>query len=486
MTKPTARAIGSVLVVVALVGGVVPLSASEGGDVDAADESATEYPLEMCDPRTIEVILAEEPMDQPHSTIRPVEMPDPVRTDSASGDDSEQALDQGAATSVQPEESAPQDEEFDALLVEECQIFVHAILSPLMGPARVTSQFGALRDGGARRHHGIDLPAPKMTPVVAAASGEVAWVADGAAGTRCCAIAITHEDGWKSIYLHLNNDTFGTDDGSGRGVAPGLRTGDPINAGQVIGYVGDSGNAENAAPHLHFELHMPDGTPIDAAGSLVAGPAPVESESDDPTMVGSSMLAGPRSAFEGAYVDDDLLPQARFIDMLASRGIVDGCGELLQRFCPNEPLTGIGAMAWLRRAVPTFTSSIKFDYGVDRVAVERQLLEAMPVDIELSVLRGCGLRRFCEKEPMTIGEAIALLVHVFDVALARGEYFYLDNASPFSMQIGGLSRTGVVGACSHPGAATIYPDRLVTRAWFAEVLGRLIEQEPTGDCTNVR
>ena len=113
-------------------------------------------------------------------------------------------------------------------------------------------------------HHAIDMMAPKMTPVLAAASGTVKYVnwsrqtGQGPPSASCCTLAIDHDDGWESWYIHLNNDNYPTDDGQGWGIAPGIDVGVHVVAGQLIGWVGDSGNAENTGSHLHYELRDPE------------------------------------------------------------------------------------------------------------------------------------------------------------------------------------------------------------------------------------
>ncbi len=168
-----------------------------------------------------------------------------------------------------PEEPAPEPRE------------VHGIVFPVAGPHHYTDTWGAPR--GARRHEGTDIMADKMVPVVAAASGTVGWIHDEQGG-NCCAMALEHDDGWSSWYIHMNNDTPGTDDGQGWGFADGIAEGVHVEAGQLIGWVGDSGNAEWTAPHLHFELHRPDGTKINPYPSLVEAEevaAPGEPEAAD-------------------------------------------------------------------------------------------------------------------------------------------------------------------------------------------------------------
>ena len=117
-----------------------------------------------------------------------------------------------------------------------------------------TSTFGHSRSGG-RRHKGTDLLAPRMTEVYAAASGVVIHVGTNRLSGRN--IRIQHPGSWTSHYVHLNNDNPGTDDGRADWsytVAPGIAEGTFVEAGQLIGWVGDSGNAEHTTPHTHFEL----------------------------------------------------------------------------------------------------------------------------------------------------------------------------------------------------------------------------------------
>ncbi len=121
---------------------------------------------------------------------------------------------------------------------------------------RYDNTWGAGRSGG-RGHKGTDIMSPKGVEVLAVADGVVAGLKNGALSGYY--IRLLHEGGWESWYMHLANDTPGTDDGRGgaeTAYAEGLEIGDRVRAGEVIGYVGDSGNAEHAGSHTHFELHI--------------------------------------------------------------------------------------------------------------------------------------------------------------------------------------------------------------------------------------
>ena len=100
------------------------------------------------------------------------------------------------------------------------------LVYPIDAPRQFADTFGAPRSGGERLHQGVDLFAAKMTPVLATAAGQISAVDwSPSAGFY---IDITHDGGWRSRYLHLNNDTPGTDDGLGFGIAGvGIRMGVP-------------------------------------------------------------------------------------------------------------------------------------------------------------------------------------------------------------------------------------------------------------------
>lgn len=128
--------------------------------------------------------------------------------------------------------------------------------------------FGASRAGG-HVHIGNDLHAPKGSPLYAVAPGVVTRLAiSPRAGAY---IVIDHGGGWTSWYMHLDTDEPGTDNergGAATAFAPGLTEGAFVDAGQLIGFVGDSGNAEGTIPHTHFELHR-NGRAIDPYDLLV-------------------------------------------------------------------------------------------------------------------------------------------------------------------------------------------------------------------------
>ena len=140
---------------------------------------------------------------------------------------------------------------------------VPRLIFPVVAKASYTDDFGAPRWQGS--HEGNDLMAAKRSPVVAVEPGRVVkWTTSRAAG---CMLYLYGRSGTKYMYIHLNNDRTLRNDNRGgctNGIAyaPGLQSSQQVQAGQLIGYVGDSGDANGIASHLHVELHPNGGRAV--------------------------------------------------------------------------------------------------------------------------------------------------------------------------------------------------------------------------------
>jgi len=174
---------------------------------------------------------------------------------------------------------------------------LHPMTFPVIGRVSYTDTFLAPRAG--HLHEGQDLMGQKMMPLVAAADGFVTFITIPQASYGYM-LVITGDDGWSYHYLHINNDTPGTDDGQAPMsdvFAPGIERGARVNAGQLVAYMGDSGNAESTGPHLHFELHDPSSAAVNAFASLKAAPhlttpaPPAPPVPDVPRLAGGDRVA---------------------------------------------------------------------------------------------------------------------------------------------------------------------------------------------------
>ena len=109
--------------------------------------------------------------------------------------------------------------------------------------ADLVDTFTQARAGGARVHDAIDIMAAEGTPVVAAAPGTVEKLFNSQGGGGITAYVRSLDGKWIYYYAHLQR------------YAPGLAEGRPITRGALVGFVGHTGNANPAGPHLHFAIH---------------------------------------------------------------------------------------------------------------------------------------------------------------------------------------------------------------------------------------
>lgn len=110
------------------------------------------------------------------------------------------------------------------------------------------SLFGAPRDAGRRSHHGVDLFAPRGTPVVAATPGIVRRVGETEIGGNVVWL-LDPRRGQSLYYAHLDRQL--------------VSTGDVVQVGDTLGLVGNSGNARGTPPHLHFGIYRRGQGPVD-------------------------------------------------------------------------------------------------------------------------------------------------------------------------------------------------------------------------------
>jgi peptidoglycan LD-endopeptidase LytH len=140
----------------------------------------------------------------------------------------------------------------DYLKSRQLMVPVHGV-----DPANVTDSFNDPRDGGARTHQAVDILAPRGTPVIAATDGVVLRMRSNTLG-GITIYAVDSDRRFVYYYAHLER------------YEDGLAEGQSVVQGQVLGYVGTSGNAPEHIPHLHFQVMKMradgrwwDGEPVD-------------------------------------------------------------------------------------------------------------------------------------------------------------------------------------------------------------------------------
>jgi murein DD-endopeptidase MepM/ murein hydrolase activator NlpD len=111
-----------------------------------------------------------------------------------------------------------------------------------LGPESLMNSFGDRRGGGTRLHRAVDILAPRRTPVRAVEAGTVARLDVSAAG-GISVYQFDPDERYCYYYAHL--DAY----------APGLSVGAKVERGQLLGYVGTTGNAPRGTPHLHFAIY---------------------------------------------------------------------------------------------------------------------------------------------------------------------------------------------------------------------------------------
>ena len=148
-------------------------------------------------------------------------------------------------------DEGPTTDEIDAALTSARRAFPidrvtdrEGLLLPVEGIAasQLVDTYTAARSGG-RTHNALDIMAPRGSLVVSATDGVVEQLHQSRLGGTTAYVRST-DGNWVYYYAHLDS------------YAPGLETGQRIRQGDPIGRVGSTGNADPAAPHLHFAIFL--------------------------------------------------------------------------------------------------------------------------------------------------------------------------------------------------------------------------------------
>ena len=335
---------------------------------------------------------------------------------------------------------------------------------PVDGAVSFSDDYHGARGGGTRIHKATDLGGRDAygLPVHAAVGGTVTWLtgmdASGPHASAGYTIGIDGDDGRRYNYLHLGRQDGPPTEAYAAGIARGVE----VERGQLIGYLGHSGNASPSWPHLHFEI--------------------VDERVTDPD---GTHRMNPYASLLAAKADGDLpLEARRFTDVpatfshhdailwLADTGITHGCDA--RRFCPVD-VVNRGQLATFLAAALDLPAPDRTDYFTDVTSAHTHapgIAKLAEADIAKGALDGT----FGPNQPITREQMATLL------AAARGEVLTASTSLPFADVNPASPHAAAISALYHAGIVfgdvdgAFQPARPVTRGEMAAFLQRSFGQ----------
>ena len=228
----------------------------------------------------------------------------------------------------------------------------------------IRSGFGVDRDGGRRVHHGVDIFAPRGTPVLAAAEGTVEARLNRLGGK----VVWQRVPGLGSLYYaHLDSQA----------VTAGI-----ARVGDTIGFVGNTGNAVTTPPHLHFGIYARPGGPVDPFPFLYEPSTEPPAALAPEVALGGLVRSTPRRAIlrsgpQAGATDVDTVPSGTIARL------VGGAGE------------------WRRVALPDGRSGFLRSTDLAPVAAESSRRSAVAGSVAIRVRPDSGALAIAELEPGT-------------------------------------------------------------------------------------
>lgn len=330
---------------------------------------------------------------------------------------------------------------------------------PVDGDVSYSDDYDAPRSRGA--HGATDLGAADAygMPVHAAVGGRITTMTgeSGNPPSYGYMIRIAGDDGRDYSYLHLGRQHGPPSEAYARG----LSSGDRVERGQHIGYVGHSGNASASWPHLHFAIH--DEQVRDPYGDPRRNPYPslrqAEARGDYP---GASATTA--SAFTDVGSDH---PHVDNIRRILEAGVTEGCDRNGPRYCPGNDVTRAQMATFIMRAQGLPASDTHRFSDVPRHHPHAEGINAVA---EAGIARGDGNGRFNPDAPIRRDQMATLLAAALD--LDTGGQPDFDDVHPDSTHAGAIAATADEGIALGRDDGRYLPANSVIRGQMASFLAR--------------
>jgi hypothetical protein len=310
------------------------------------------------------------------------------------------------------------------------------------------------RGGGTRQHKATDIGSPNAygLPVHAAMGGRITQLtgADGNPPSYGYMIRVAGDDGRDYVYIHLGRQSGPPSEA----YAPGLQRGDRVERGQHLGFVGHSGNASEAFPHLHFEIH--DEGITDPYGTH---------------------RRNPYASLKAALGRGDLPDGPRFADVanghahaaaiaaIAKAGITEGC--TVGRFCPTRTVTRGQMATFLARALELPNGQAS---GFDDVPASHPHAGSIAAVAEAGIAQGDGNGRFDPDVAVRRDQMATLLAAALE--LTPSEQATFTDVPPSSVHAAAIAALAEAGIALGNGDGTYRPSRPIDRGQMASFLKR--------------
>ena len=259
-----------------------------------------------------------------------------------------------------------------------------ALRFPVQGrdSRQISSYFGVPRDGGRRRHEGVDIFAPRGTPALASANGVIAHVGTNSLGGNVVFLS-DNERQLRLYYAHLDRWN----------VTPGQR----VSVGDTVGFIGNTGNARTTGPHLHFGVYSSGQGATDPLPFIRQGSAPARQPLLPAARLGDSVrIAAVRSVVRLAPNGDS--PILRELPKSSVLTVMGGTETWLRVELPDGLMGYVASSTTepvnrpLRRLVLSTPGTL-----LDAADIQAATLDTLPTGSSVDVLASTGLFQLVRK-----------------------------------------------------------------------------------------